>query len=281
MLASAAFGFMPIFAKTASNNGSNTLTILSLRFSLAFIMLLVYLLFTKTNFKVTKKQLIILLLIGGLGYTSLGFTLFFSYNYIPVGVATTIHFIYPAVVMIFNYLLYKEKITKNKIIALFLSIAGVYVLVGSKSTGFNLSGSVLAILSAFAFTGCVMGMNHPEVKKVSNIVSVFYFSLSAGTIFILFTLVTGNFKLPLNPPTVSSIIGISLISTIISIALFMKALKIIGPTSTSILGTFEPIVSIIMGIILFGEKLSLVMGAGTILILLSVVILAKETQKVE
>lgn len=281
MLASAAFGFMPIFAKTASNNGSNTLTILSLRFSLAFVMLLAYFLFTKTDFKITKKQLILLLLIGGLGYTSTGLTLFFSYNYIPVGVATTMHFLYPAVVMIFNYFLYKEKITRNKIIALFLSIAGVYVLVGSKSTGINLLGSILAILSAFAFTGCVMGMNHPEVKKVSNIVSVFYFSLSAGTIFILFTLVTGNFNLPLNLPTVSSIIGISLISTIVSIALFMKALKIIGPTSTSILGTFEPIVSIIMGIILFGEKLNLIMGAGTILILLSVVIIAKETQKVE
>lgn len=281
MLASAAFGFMPIFAKTASNNGSNTLTILSLRFSLAFIMLLVYLLFTKTDFKVTRSQLIILLLIGGLGYTSTGLTLFFSYNYIPVGVATTMHFLYPAVVMIFNYFLYNEKITGHKFIALFLSLAGVYVLVGSKSAGFNLSGSILAILSAFAFTGCVMGMNHPEVKKVSNIVSVFYFSLSAGTIFILFTLTTGSFKLPLNLPTVSSVIGISLISTIISIALFMKALKIIGPTSTSILGTFEPIVSIIMGIILFREKLTPIMAVGTTLILLSVVILAKETQKVE
>jgi drug/metabolite transporter (DMT)-like permease len=281
MLASAAFGFMPIFAKTASNNGSNTLTILSLRFSLAFIMLLVYFLLAKIDFRVNKKQLIILLLIGGLGYTSTGLTLFFSYNYIPVGAATTMHFLYPAVVMIFNYLLYKEKITSNKIIALFLSLAGVYVLVGSKSTGFNLSGSILAILSAFAFTSCVMGMNHTEVKKVSNIVSVFYFSLSAGVIFILFTLITGSFNLPLNLPTVSSIIGISLISTIVSIALFMKALKIIGPTSTSILGTFEPIVSIIMGIILFGEKLTPIMAAGTIFILLSVVILARETKKVD
>ncbi|MDF2672012.1 MAG: putative Integral rane protein [Clostridiales bacterium] len=281
MLSSAAFGLMPIFAKTAANNGSNTLTILSLRFSLAFVMLLAYLLFTKTDFKVNKKQLILLLLIGGLGYTSTGLTLFFSYNYIPVGVATTMHFLYPAVVMIFNYFLYKEKITRNKIIALFISLSGVYVLVGIKATGFNLFGSVLAIISAFALTGCVMGMNHPEVKKVSNIISVFYFSLSAGAILIFYTLVTGNFNLPLNLPAVSSIIGISLISTIISIALFMKALKIIGPTSTSILGTFEPIVSIIMGIILFKEKLTPIMAAGTILILLSVIILAKETEKVE
>jgi drug/metabolite transporter (DMT)-like permease len=65
-----------------------------------------------------------------------------------------------------------------------------------------------------------------------------------------------SFKMPVNFPVISSAIGISLISTIVSIALFMKALKIIGPTSTSILGTFEPIVSIIMGIILFREKLS-------------------------
>jgi drug/metabolite transporter (DMT)-like permease len=276
LLSSAAFGFMPVFAKIAYNNGSNPLTVLSLRFLCAALMLLIYFLVTHVNFTVNKKQLIVLALVGVLGYTSTGITLFFSYNYISVGLATTMHFIYPAIVIIFNYIFYKEAFTRNNIIALLLSMLGVYILIGIKAQGIHMGGAAIALLSGCTFAGCVMGMNHPEVKTIDNKVTVFYFSLSAGTALFLFTLLTGNFSFSLNLASISSIVGISLVSTIISIVLFIKALKIIGSSSTSILGTFEPIVSIIMGIILFGESLTIQIILGTILILASVVLLATE-----
>jgi drug/metabolite transporter (DMT)-like permease len=281
MLSSAAFGFMPIFAKVAHNSGITTLTILSLRFLIAAIILLSYFLFTKRNFKVNRKQFTILALVGALGYTSTGLTLFFSYNYIPVGLATTMHFIYPAIVMIFNYFIYKESFTKYKLLALILSLIGVYILIGIKSGGINLTGALLAITSGFTYTGCVMGMNHPEAKKVENTVSVFYFSVFAGLSLLGFALINNSFYFTFTLNSVVSVLGLSLVSTIISIALFIKALKIIGATSTSILGTFEPIVSIIMGIILFGEKLTPIILIGTLLILVSVILLARETKRME
>lgn len=276
LLSSAAFGFMPIFAKTMYNSGSNTFTVLSLRFLLASLMLFMYFLIFKIDFKVNKKQLLILLSIGILGYTSTGLTLFYAYNYISVGLATTMHFIYPAVVIILNYLIYKEKFTKHKAAALIISMAGVYVLIGIKAQGIHFGGALLALLSGFTYAGCVMGMNHKAIKGLSNLVTVFYFSISAGISLLIITLFSGKFYFPVSTLSIVSIIGISLISTIISIGLFVKALKIIGPSSTSILGTFEPIVSIIMGIILFNEKITLPLVLGTIFILLSVVILAKE-----
>lgn len=278
LFSSAAFGFMPIFAKVMYNNGSNTLTVLSLRFLLAAIMLFVYFIIAKIDYKVNKKQLVILILIGILGYTSTGLTLFYSYNYISVGLATTMHFIYPAIVIILNYLLYKEPFTKNKIAALVISMAGVYVLIGVKAQEIHFGGAFLALLSGFTYAGCVMGMNHNEVKKLSNLVTVFYFSMFAGLSLLVMTAINNKLYFPVNALTITSIIGIALVSTIISIGLFVKALKIIGPASTSILGTFEPIVSIIMGIILFNEKITLTLIIGTILILSSVVLLAKEKE---
>lgn len=276
LLSSAAFGLMPIFAKTMYNSGSNTFTVLSFRFLLASLMLFIYFLIFKIDFKVSKMQLLILIAIGILGYTSTGLTLFYSYNYISVGLATTMHFIYPAIVIILNYLIYKEKFTKYKAAALIISMSGVYVLIGIKTQGIHFGGAILALLSGFTYAGCVMGMHHKAIKDLSNLVTVFYFSVSAGVSLLLITLLSRKLYFPLNASTITSIIGISLISTIVSIGLFVKALKIIGPSSTSILGTFEPIVSIIMGIILFSEKITLTLILGTILILLSVVILAKE-----
>ncbi|MCM0648247.1 DMT family transporter [Clostridium swellfunianum] len=278
LLSSAAFGFMPIFAKLMYNSGSNTLTVLSVRFLLAAFILMIYFLIKRIDFKVSKTQLILLCLIGVVGYTSTGLTLFYSYNYVSVGLATTMHFIYPAVVIIFNYFFYKEGFTKNKITALLLSLAGVYVLIGVKTEHIHLGGAFIALLSGFTYAGCVMGMNRSEVKGLPTLVSVFYFSLSAGFSLLIFTILSGNLYLPANIVTISSGIGISLISTIVSIGLFVKALKIIGPASTSILGTFEPIVSIIMGVLLFNEKVTVALLIGTLLILSSVFILAKEKQ---
>jgi drug/metabolite transporter (DMT)-like permease len=278
LLSSAAFGFMPIFAKLMYSNGINTLTIISFRFLLAAFILLIYFLVTSTSFKVNKHQLLILTLVGVLGYTSTGLTLFYSYNYLSVGLATTMHFIYPAAVIILNYLVYKEPFNKYKLAALIISLAGVYILVGIKARGINFAGSMLAILSGFTYAGCVIGMNNKEVKKIDTLVTVFYFSLTAGLTLFLFTLVANNLYFPINAYNLSSIIGIALISTIVSIGLFVKALKIIGAASTSILGTFEPIVSIIMGIILFNESITITLVTGTTLILSSVVILAREKQ---
>jgi drug/metabolite transporter (DMT)-like permease len=278
LLSSAAFGFMPIFAKIIYNNGSNTLTVLSLRFLIAALMLFVYFLIAKIDFRVNKTQLILLAIIGFLGYTSTGLTLFYSYNYISVGIATTMHFIYPAVVIILNYLIYKEAFSKNKIIALLVSVTGVYILIGVKAQGISIGGALLALSSGFTYAGCVMGMNNKEIRKISNLVTVFYFSIFAGSSLLVFTLLSGKLHFPINIQTTTSIVGISLISTIVSIGLFVKALKIIGASSTSILGTFEPIVSIIMGILLFSEKLTATLIIGTILILASVIILSKEKQ---
>ncbi len=277
LLSSAAFGFMPIFAKIMYNNGSNTLTVLSLRFLMAAFMLFIYFLI-KVDFKVSKTQLLTLCMIGGLGYTSTGLTLFYSYSYISVGLATTMHFIYPAIVIILNYFIYQEGFNKYKITALLFSTAGVYVLIGVKAQGLHIGGSLLALLSGFTYASCVMGMNHKEVRKLSTLVTVFYFSICSGASLLIFTLLSKNLNFPLNTYTISAVIGISLVSTIVSIGLFVKALKIIGPSPTSILGTLEPIVSIIMGIILFRERLTTALMIGTILILASVVILAKEKQ---
>lgn len=278
LLSSAAFGLMPIFAKFMYNDGLNTPTVLSLRFLLAAIMLLIYFLIKRIDLKVNRTQLLLLSLIGALGYTSTGLGLFYSYNYISVGLATTMHFVYPAVVMGLNYLVYKEGFTKYKLTALLLSAAGVYTLIGINAQGIHPGGALLAITSGFTYAACVIGMNHSEIKKLNNLVTVFYFSLASGLVLLIFTLSTNQLNLHVNSEILISAAGISLVSTIIAIGLFVKAAKIIGTSSASILGTFEPIVSIVMGIILFKEPLTLTLVLGTMLVLSSVVILARENK---
>lgn len=281
LLSSAAFGIMPIFAKYAANNGSNTLSILSTRFLLSALILFVYFLFKKVNYKIDKNQLKALAVVSLCGFVPTASLLFFSYNYIPTGLATTLHFIYPAVVVAINRIFFKDPLTKNKLISLFLSMISIYLLVGFKFENINIIGVVLALASGFTHSISIFGMNNSTLKTVDNLVSVFYISIFAGITIFTATALTGNIALPINTYTVTSLIGISLISNIASILLLMMAIKIIGPSPSAILGTFEPIVSIIMGIILFKEAFTFSVFLGTVLILVSVVLLAKEKPEEE
>lgn len=281
LLSSTAFGFMPIFAKVAYNHGSNCFSVLTFRFLIAALILFVYFMIKKIDFKINKKQLKEVFLIGSIGYTSTGIGLFLSYKYISVGLATTMHFVYPAAVILMSYILYKDSFTKNKVLALIFSLAGVYVLAGKAGQGINPIGVSLAILSGLTYAACIIAMNKEEIKELDNTVVVFYFSLFSGITLLIFSLLTKNFVVTFDLYANVSILGISVISTITATVLFIKALKIIGASSTSILATCEPIVSIIMGILLFKEKLTSAIIIGTILILLSVIILAKEKNSPE
>lgn len=68
----------------------------------------------KTNksvsIKITKEELKKLALVATIGYVGTGMLLFLSYNYVPTGMATTIHFIYPILVITGCVVFYKERI---------------------------------------------------------------------------------------------------------------------------------------------------------------------------
>lgn len=276
ILSAIGFGIMPIFAKVAYQNGSNTTTVLVCRFLISAIILLGYFLITKKNFRISKKQLIILSLIGAVGYTLTCINLFSSYNYISVGLATTLHFVYPAAVVVISYFIYREKVGLKKGIALGVSMIGVYLLVSGDIGNISYKGAFLAIFSGIIYSGCLVGMNNEEVRKLDNTVSAFYFSFSSGIIFLIMGLIKGDLMIKFSGKVIFSMLGISVISTIIAMILLIKAIEIIGASTASILGTFEPIVSMILGIVIFRETLTLMGIIGSILILGSVLIIAKE-----
>ncbi|MDQ0480424.1 DMT family transporter [Hathewaya limosa] len=276
ILSAIGFGVMPIFAKVAYQNGSNTTTVLVCRFLISAIILLGYFLITKKDFRISKKQMIILFLIGAVGYTLTCINLFSSYNYISVGLATTLHFVYPVAVVVISYFVYREKVGFKKCIALGVAMIGVYLLVSGDIGNISYKGAFLAIFSGIVYSGCLVGMNNEEVKKLDNTVSAFYFSLSSGIILLIMGLIRGDLMIKFSGKVIFSMLGISVISTIIAMILLIKAIEIIGASTASILGTFEPIVSMILGIIMFKETLTKMGIIGSILILGSVLIIAKE-----
>lgn len=276
LLSGIAFGITPVFAKTAYNNGLNATTVLIFRYLLAAFILFFYCIFKRLNLKINKKQLILFLLVGMVGYTLSTETLFIAYNKIGAGLATALHFVYPTVVCVLSFFIYKEAMNKSKIIALIVSCIGVYMLVGLSLSEINIPGVILALFSGIVYSVSILGMNKKELKEMNNMVVTFYISLFAGIAILAFGVVSKGIIIVPNMEVILSLVGLSVISTILPLLFIVKAVKYVGPSTTSILATFEPIVSMVVGVFMFKEKITLSIIIGTILILISVVILARE-----
>lgn len=276
ILASVAFGLMPIFAKFAYINGSNPNTVLFFRFAIASLVLLVYLLFNKVSIKVTKKQFLLLFVTGLIGYTITTQTLFMSYNYLGAGLATTLHFIYPAFVCILEYAFLKQKMSRSKLFSLIFAGFGVYALIAFENNTLSALGIFLALFSGISYGVNVIMLAMKQIADIDNRVITMYITFGAAVGMCIYSLINGSLITKITINLGISYILIAVISTILSMILLLKGIEMIGASSTSILGTFEPVVSIIMGIILFGEELTFALVIGTVLILISTIILARD-----
>lgn len=276
ILSSLAYAIMPIFAKVAYDNGSNSTSALIFRFLIAGVVLFIYLKIKKVNIKINLKQFFILLIMGALGYTVTTEALFLSYNYLDVGLATTLHYIYPAVVCLLSFIFFKEKVGYKKIISLILSILGVYSLIAFEDKTLNTLGIILALFSGLCYGINVISLSLKELKYLDHTVLIMYVCFGATLGLIIYGTFTDSIVLRFNFEIIYSYLGLSIISTIFSMILLLKAIELIGSTSASILGTFEAIMSIFLGVIFLGENLSFTLILGSTLIVMSTIILAKD-----
>ena len=252
------YGLNPLFAKPLMNDGASTEAILFFRYGIAVILLGAYLLMKKESFKISFRQAGVLLALGLL-YTASSAFLFEAYKYIASGLATTLVFLFPAMVAIIMVFL---KVVPSWPVWLSIgaTFAGVMIMTGgSGSEAINPTGVWFSIASAFVYALFIVIINRSKaIASISNSLLTFY-ALLVGTV-VFFTrcslsgaeLVTGfdGGMAWLN------LTGLALLPTIVSTATLAIATRNIGATKASVLGVFEPITAILVGTLVFGEALT-------------------------
>jgi drug/metabolite transporter (DMT)-like permease len=280
LLSSAAFGIMPILASIAYADGSNSTTLLIGRFSISALILFLYLKCSHIDIALQKGQMVLLVFTGMIGYMITAQTLFMSYNYLGAGLATTLHFIYPVVVCIISFVFFKNKISTQKIISLFFAALGVYALIAFKDHTIHLWGIGLALFSGVAYGLTMIAMSVPSIRSLDNRITTMYICLGSTLGTVLYGICNKSIVCHFNFKIIACCLGIAIVSTILSIILLLKAIRIIGVSSSAILGTFEPVVSVFLGVLFLDEQLTFSLITGSALIIISAIILAKEKRSV-
>ena len=80
----------------------------------------------------SKREIILCLLLGAVLYVGQSLTYFSALNYASAGVVALLLYTYPALVMLGSAVLFRERITAQKLVALFLALAGAFVIIGAE-----------------------------------------------------------------------------------------------------------------------------------------------------
>ncbi len=274
MGASSIFGLMPLFARIGINNGLNTITIVMFRSLFAMMILGVYMRQKKMSIRVEKKYWKDLFMVSTFGYGLMVLTLFYSYLYMPTGIATTIHFVYPAVVLLGCVTIYKEKLTIEKLLAVVAALVGIYLL-SVDDTGFSLHpwGFFLAFISGVLYAYYILKVSYSTIREMNAYKLVFYISMFNFIYFFITALLTNQLSMQVTWIGYLDMVVLAVCS-VLAMAAFKTGLTYITSWSGAILSSFEPVTSIIIGVILFNESFQGRNMAGSLIIIIAVVYIA-------
>lgn len=281
VIAAASYGTNPLFALPLYSRGMGVNSVLFFRYSIAVILYGVWLVcFKRISLNLAKNEIIPVFLLG-LMFSLSSLTLFEAFNYIEAGIACTILFIYPVLVAVMMTIFYKEKLTGIIAAAIGLTSCGILLLYNGKpGTSLNLHGIALVIASAFLYAFYIICVKKNKVIKSIRAPKLSFYVMLFGLIVYIYNL---NFctllQIPQSPFMWLCVICLSIFPTIISLETITIAIKLIGSTTTAILGALEPLTAIFFGILFFNEHLTLRITLGIILILSGVLLIITKNKQ--
>lgn len=277
VISSSTFGLIPLFALPALQKGVGVESVMFYRFGISALVLGLWLLIRRYSLKVTFREWLTLIVLGGF-YALTALLLTTSYLYIPSGIATTIHFLYPVVVTAIMILFFRERVSVPLVIAILMAVSGVFLLTNNGAGGMvSVKGLLLVLTTVVTYALYIVGVNKSCVHQMGGLKMTFYVLLTGAVIF------GGNLwfqglpldKVPDNTTAVYLIL-LALIPTLISDFTLILSVQHVGSTATAVLGCMEPLTAVAMGGFFLGEHVGgrQMMGMMVILIAVSTVILA-------
>ncbi|MEF9961933.1 MAG: DMT family transporter [Erysipelotrichaceae bacterium] len=266
------FGMAPLLAMKVYDLGGTPITVVFLRSFLIIPILYVLMKKDKQVFKVTRHDLknIALIAILGSGLTTI--MLFTSYQYIDVGTATTLHFLYPIFVAVLCIVVYHEKLDKFKTIALIIAIAGILCFIDFNNHG-SILGIFLALASSFTYAFYMVELEKKKLTGMNPYKLSLYIALFVALETIVYSLFVPSMFLILPIQAYGYIFLIAICTSFLGVILLQKGIAYLGSTTASIFCLFEPITSIVTGVLFLNEKLTFIKVLGCVIILSAVVIL--------
>ena len=284
-LASAvAFGAMGIFGKLAYEQGATVGTLLAVRFVLAAALFWGLVLATGAGRHLRtlpRRDIALAFGLGAVGYSAQAGCYFAALQRLDASLLSLLLYTFPAMVTVAAIALGREQASRRTAGALILASAGlVLVLAGAGAGALDPVGTLLGITAAVVYTTYIL-TSAGVADRVGPILLSALVCTGAAATLTVGTGVTGGLHVGAVSPTgFGWLAAIAVISTVGAVSLFFAGLTRVGPTSASILSTAEPVTTVVLAFLAFGESLSPVQLLGGALVIGAVFVLSVPVRRV-
>ena len=274
LVSSATFGLIPLFSLPLLHAGFSAATTLFYRFAIAALSLGIILALRHERFALRGIDVCKLAGLSSM-YMLAALLLFWAFSHLPSGVAATLQFLYPVMVMLIMVGFFGERFVCTTFLAILLSIAGVGMLSsggGAEGKALNWLGVGMMLLSALCNALYIVGLQIARIPNVSGLMLTFYVMLCSALLSLANALGSGSFQLLTRPQDMGMAVLLALITAVISNWTLILAIQHIGSTLASVLGVLEPLTAVLVGILVFGEPFSPALAGGVSLIIAAVLL---------
>ena len=250
-----------------------------IRYLIALVTLGIFGWSTGESWKIPRKTLPLVALIGIIGYFISIWAQFAGTHLSSAQMGSVITAATPAFMVVFARLLLKESITLKKAVSLGLATAGVLCIVGIDDLGEStrMGGFILGLA---AVTWALMSVLVKKISEGTSVVVVttyaIFVAMIAMTPLAISQMQPEHLQIIARPAILSGILYIGTISTAGAFYFWNKGLQLVDAGSGGLYFFFQPLVGTLFGWIFLGEQVGVPFWIGSALIFAGVLLVIRE-----
>ncbi len=278
--ASLLFGVMPTANKFVMLSGVSAECLTFYIQSMVCVMSLVIARKKRCPIRIKSALAARLLLVGSLGMGATSFLVSSACMYIPVGLATVLHFLYPTLVSVAMVLFFGQKLSGYKGMAMVCSVFGMLLIAnlnGAEKAGWI--GILLALASSLTYSFYMISNEKGEINQLPLIVKLVYASMGSVLLFGVLSVGKGSLALPGTWLAGLVLAGVGSLGSLGAFYLITAGIQRIGASAASFVNMLEPVTSVVVSALAYREFPGPVTWMGIVLVLSSVFLVAVDGRR--
>ncbi|MGN0377780.1 MAG: DMT family transporter [Suilimivivens sp.] len=271
------WGLMGLLVRGLNEVGISSMEVCFIRsivtlFSLFFIIIL----FRRSAFRIRLKDIWCFVGTGTFSVTFFNFCYFKTMTLTSLSVAAVLLYTAPAFVMLMSAVLFREKLSLQKIAALlvaFLGCAFVSGIVGGAGA-LSLMGILYGLGAGFGYALYSI-FGRYALQKGYDSLTISFYTFLCSTVCSFFLADRGVVAEAFagNMPLLAKTVILVLIVTLLPYLCYTKGLSGVENGTASVLASIEPVVATLVGVIIYKEELTVWNVIGIGMVLLSIVLI--------
>lgn len=270
------WGSMGLFVRKLDLYGLTSIDIVALRAVVtAAFLFFVLLIFRRSMLRIRLRDLWCFLGTGIASIAFFNFCYFKAITLTSLSAAAVLLYTAPAIVMVLSRFLFGETFTKRKLLALVLTFCGCVLVTGVLTEPGNLSaGGILAGLGAGLGYALYSVFSRFALERGYHSLTITFYTFliaAAGTVFMADMKSVGRAAAD-SASMLLFCIAFGVLCTVVPYLTYTLGLQYVQNSRASILASVEPVTATLLGVAVFGERLTVAGAAGVVLVLAALVL---------